>query len=389
MGIPITSRNRKLLSIATGAVFLVFVVLLTSSNSFNSGNAASSISGYEKKNPLLDDDIAVQIPGESTRKSHKAHHGSSSGSSNTNVGSGNGHGGHGSHGSHGAASSDEKSKLDTKKLTNANDYVRSKEGVIDESKVKETDSSDNIPLVAGDPASQKAHEKGHHDASPAAKKDSAKKKPALAGAKNNALAPAPTSTSTNGIKADKELGSVEQKETLKKLADDADSASPLEKKPYPVDGEAKPHSANKVKDFNKKIQEAQEKLQEKGPSKNVGSSFNPKQEMEKILSSSPVVIFSKSYCPFSKKLKHLLKTEYHITPEPLVIELDDHENGKELQQHIGETTGRFTVPNFIVDGKSRGGADDILALHDNDELVDLFHIWSSGGAKIKKLGAKE
>lgn len=376
MGIPITARKRKLLTVATGAVFLVFVVLLTSSRSLSSSASKVAIPDYESKNPLLDDDIAVQIPGESTRKPSK---GTPKISNSIGSGSGKGHAN-----ANGAVAADDGAKLDTKKLTNANVYVKSKEGGIDESKVKEADSSDNIPLVAGDPASQKAHEKAH---------DSSSRQKDVVPV-DDGLAPAPTSTSTNGIKADKELGSLEQKETLKKLTDDVTS-NPLKNKPYPLDSDSDLNSkktnkvSSEIKDFSKKILEAQEKLQEKGPSKNVGSSFNPKQEFEKILSTSPVVIFSKSYCPFSKKLKHLLKTEYHITPEPLVIELDDHENGKELQQHVGETTGRFTVPNFIVAGKSRGGADDILALHDNDELIDLFHEWSTGSAKIKKLGAEK
>ncbi|GAV26786.1 hypothetical protein PMKS-000242 [Pichia membranifaciens] len=356
MGIPLTSRKRKLLTVA--------------------------IPEYESRNPLLNDDITVQIPGESTRKTAK---GTPKISNSNGSGSGKGHA---NANANGAASADDSAKLDTKKLTNANVYVKSKEGGIDESKVKEADSSDNIPLVAGDPASQKAHEKAHEKAH-----DSSSRQKDVVPV-DDGLAPAPTSTSTNGIKADKELGSLEQKETLKKLTDDVTS-NPLKNKPYPLDSDSDLNSkktnkvSSEIKDFSKKILEAQEKLQEKGPSKNVGSSFNPKQEFEKILSTSPVVIFSKSYCPFSKKLKHLLKTEYHITPEPLVIELDDHENGKELQQHVGETTGRFTVPNFIVAGKSRGGADDILALHDNDELIDLFHEWSTGSAKIKKLGAEK
>lgn len=380
MGIPITSRKRKLLTVATGAVFLVFVVLLTSSRSLSSSASKVAIPDYESKNPLLDDDIAVQIPGESTRKPSK---GTPKISNSIGSGSGKGHAN-----ANGAVAADDGAKLDTKKLTNANDYVKGKQGGIDEAKVKEADSSDKIPLVAGDPASKKAHEKAH-DAS------HRQKDAALAAADDDQV-PAPTSTSTNGIKADKELGSLEQKETLKKLADDdAAAANPLKNKPYPLDSDADPSpkktskESSDIKDFSKKILEAQEKLQEKGPTKNVGSSFNPRQELEHILSTSPVVIFSKSYCPFSKKLKHLLKTEYHITPEPLIIELDDHENGKELQQHVGETTGRFTVPNFIVDGKSRGGADDILALHDNNELIDLFHQWSTGSAKIKKLGTEK
>lgn len=331
MGVPLTSRKRKILSIATGAVLLVFVVLLSSNKLHSTSNIvipSSDSLNSNKNNPLLDDNITVQIPGETNTKS----------SSDKNLNNKNNN--------INISNKDNDNSINTKKLTNANDFVKSKEGVIDESKVKQADSSNNIPLTAGNP-----NLKNNNDKSLSSKLDKTNDQ------KLDDELSSSSSSSSNGIKADKGLGSNEQKETLKKS-------------------------------LNDKIIEAQKKVQEEGVSKDDGSSFNPQQEYEKILSKSPVVIFSKSYCPFSKKLKKILKTEYNITPEPVIVELDNHENGKELQDHIGKETGRFTVPNFIVKGKSRGGSDDIVALHENDELVDLFHTWSSGAAKIERIGSK-
>lgn len=380
MGISLTLRKRKVLTIATSIIFVVLFIFFTTVNNNNyynnnNNNNQKANSEIGLSSSLNNDDIAVQIPGESNRKpigsklkssSDKVKSGSSSGS-----GSGSGSG------SASGSNSDNDSKVDTKKLTNANNLVKGKEGKIDESKVREAEimnSSDNIPLIAGDPTSKKAHDKTSSQ-DKQIKDESIESIPSLTNNK-------PKSSNSSGFKANKILGSNEQKE-IKDKEILLSSSSSKNKVNYKADL-VKEDDNLKTKS-NSRIIDAQNKAQKDGVSKDLGSSFNPKNEYNKILSKSPVVIFSKSYCPFSKKLKKLLKTEYQITPEPIIIELDDHENGKELQQHIGEVTGRFTVPNLIVSGKSRGGSDDIAALHENDELIDLFDKWTSGTATIEKL----
>nr|AJD23147.1 hydrolase [Onygena corvina] len=91
-------------------------------------------------------------------------------------------------------------------------------------------------------------------------------------------------------------------------------------------------------------------------------------EMNSILKQAPIVIFSKSYCPYSRKAKLLLLEKYDIVPRPLVVELDQHPLGKELQALLASDTGRRTVPNVLVDGKSIGGGDEIEALYTSGEL---------------------
>jgi glutaredoxin len=55
-----------------------------------------------------------------------------------------------------------------------------------------------------------------------------------------------------------------------------------------------------------------------------------------------------------------------------------HEKGALLQAKLAEMTGRRTVPNVLVTGKSIGGGDDIEALDESIELVN----------KIKSMGGK-
>ncbi|KAJ6131050.1 hypothetical protein N7523_001510 [Penicillium sp. IBT 18751x] len=103
-----------------------------------------------------------------------------------------------------------------------------------------------------------------------------------------------------------------------------------------------------------------------------------KSELNSILKQSPVIIFSKSYCPYSKKAKSILLDHYSISPKPFVVELDQHPIGAALQSLLAQKTGRRTVPNVLVNGKSIGGGDDVAALDHSDELA----------SKLRELGGK-
>ena len=102
---------------------------------------------------------------------------------------------------------------------------------------------------------------------------------------------------------------------------------------------------------------------------------------------SLVIIFSKSYCPYSKKAKRILLNKYTIVPAPFVVELDEHTMGAKLQASLGKSTGRTTVPNVLINGKSIGGGDDIEALDVNGELIDK--VKTMGGKRIMEAKKKE
>ena len=91
-----------------------------------------------------------------------------------------------------------------------------------------------------------------------------------------------------------------------------------------------------------------------------------------------VIIFSKTYCPYSKRAKGILLEKYAIDPAPYVVELDEHPLGRKIQEKLGVMTGRTTVPNIMVYGVSIGGGDDIAALDAEKKL----------GEKIKTVAGK-
>lgn len=101
-------------------------------------------------------------------------------------------------------------------------------------------------------------------------------------------------------------------------------------------------------------------------------------ELNSILKKGPIIVFSKSYCPYSKKAKDILLEKYTIVPTPYVVELDEHRLGPGLQAALAQSTGRRTVPNVLINGKSIGGGDEVQKLDLDGELV----------AKVKSMGGK-
>ncbi|CAI7582905.1 unnamed protein product [Penicillium glandicola] len=110
-------------------------------------------------------------------------------------------------------------------------------------------------------------------------------------------------------------------------------------------------------------------------------------ELNAILKRAPVIVFSKSYCPYSKKAKMILLEHYSIEPKPFVVELDQHPLGPYLQALLAQNTGRRTVPNVLVSGKSIGGGDDVAALDQKDELVSTLR--QMGGKWIVDVSHRE
>ncbi|KAI1935574.1 hypothetical protein LOZ66_005114 [Ophidiomyces ophidiicola] len=101
-------------------------------------------------------------------------------------------------------------------------------------------------------------------------------------------------------------------------------------------------------------------------------------EFNVILKRSPIIIFSKTYCPYSHSAKHILLKKHSIVPAPFVVELDQHPMGPDLQQLLARNTGRKTVPNTLVNGVSIGGASEVAELEHSGELL----------GKIKKMVGK-
>lgn len=97
-----------------------------------------------------------------------------------------------------------------------------------------------------------------------------------------------------------------------------------------------------------------------------------------------MIIFSKSFCPYSKRAKGILLEKYSIDPPPYVVELDEHPLGTKIQTRLGALTDRKTVPNIMVNKKSIGGGDEIAELDGRKTLIDKFKSMSANKFTMKE-----
>lgn len=68
--------------------------------------------------------------------------------------------------------------------------------------------------------------------------------------------------------------------------------------------------------------------------------MSPKDFVTVKLQEGPVVIFSKTYCPFCTKTKELFKS---LGVKIVVIELDERDDGSEIQDYLNQLTGGRSV----------------------------------------------
>ncbi|KAK9113707.1 hypothetical protein Syun_020504 [Stephania yunnanensis] len=88
-----------------------------------------------------------------------------------------------------------------------------------------------------------------------------------------------------------------------------------------------------------------------------------------IISSAPVVVFSKSYCPYCVQVKKLLSD---LGVQFKALELDNESDGSDIQKALAELTAQRTVPNVFIGGKHIGGCDTVTGLHRDDKLKPLL-----------------
>ncbi|XP_073117345.1 uncharacterized protein [Elaeis guineensis] len=83
------------------------------------------------------------------------------------------------------------------------------------------------------------------------------------------------------------------------------------------------------------------------------------------VSSHDIVIFSKSYCPYCRRAKAVFR---ELNKVPHVVELDQREDGSNIQDALAVIVGRRTVPQVFINGKHLGGSDDTVEAYENGRL---------------------
>jgi len=88
-----------------------------------------------------------------------------------------------------------------------------------------------------------------------------------------------------------------------------------------------------------------------------GSLFGTRVSLEKEVRNHKVMVFSKSYCPFCKRVKDAFATRNVAIS---VCELDEETNGEQIQSLLATITGLRTVPNVWIDGTFVGDSSHTI-----------------------------
>ncbi|KAF5092726.1 hypothetical protein D0Z03_002724 [Geotrichum reessii] len=94
-------------------------------------------------------------------------------------------------------------------------------------------------------------------------------------------------------------------------------------------------------------------------------------KIEATIKNAPVVVYSKTHCPYCARTKALLRS---LDVQGLeIFEIDTMgQEGRDIQDELYEITGQRTVPNIFIGGKHVGGNSDLQALEASGKLRDLL-----------------
>eukprot|EP00898_Chlorokybus_atmophyticus_P009271 jgi/Chlat1/974/Chrsp108S01394 len=88
-----------------------------------------------------------------------------------------------------------------------------------------------------------------------------------------------------------------------------------------------------------------------------------------LVQENPVQLFTKSYCPYSARVRQLLK-DLRVPYNDVMIDTEDDTDAWQLA--LGELTVRTTVPNVWIGGQHVGGHDEVMALMEDGMLLRMF-----------------
>merc|ERR1719487_471714 len=92
-------------------------------------------------------------------------------------------------------------------------------------------------------------------------------------------------------------------------------------------------------------------------------------DIKATVGANDVTVYSKSTCPFCKRTKASL-ADLGIAAK--IIELNEVDEGAEIQATLLEITGQRTVPNVFIKGQHLGGNDDMQAAIASGKLQEML-----------------
>lgn len=90
-----------------------------------------------------------------------------------------------------------------------------------------------------------------------------------------------------------------------------------------------------------------------------------------VIATNPIVIFSKSYCPYCRQTKEDIANYIytkHIRTTAYVFELNEYNEGDDIHAALIRVSNQDTVPNVYVNGEHIGGGDKTREAIKNNTL---------------------
>jgi glutaredoxin 3 len=96
-----------------------------------------------------------------------------------------------------------------------------------------------------------------------------------------------------------------------------------------------------------------------------------KAVVDEAIRANPVMVFSKSYCPYCTRAKRALES---VLPREkiTVMELDQRPDCGDIQDYLLSITGGRSVPRVFIAGTFIGGGDDTEAMARSGKLKELL-----------------
>jgi len=101
----------------------------------------------------------------------------------------------------------------------------------------------------------------------------------------------------------------------------------------------------------------------------VGAGTDLEEAVQQTIAADTVVIYSKSWCPYCAHCKALFDD---MSLPYTVVDLDQREDGEQLQATLLTMTQQLTVPSVFVSGQHIGGNDDTQQAARSGKLAELL-----------------
>ncbi|BAO37680.1 glutaredoxin-1 [Kluyveromyces marxianus] len=92
-----------------------------------------------------------------------------------------------------------------------------------------------------------------------------------------------------------------------------------------------------------------------------------------LINSSKIFVAAKTYCPYCQATLKTLFDDKKVNKDiATVLQLNELDDGAEIQDALLEISGQRTVPNIYINGKHIGGNSDLQELNSSGELDKLL-----------------